>query len=486
MPNLSQLEVGSSDVELQLDNGDRLNIQSVVRKVNGRRLVCRALWQDKPVFAKIFFGKQAEKYARRDEQGVNLLTRAQIKTPELMLASGISSEQVRVLAYAAIEGADNAEAVWQVLPILSAQRKELALKLVAVIAGHHKAGLVQDDLYLKNFLLDRDHIWTLDGDAVRQSGWFKSHDYLSNLALLLSKLDVLELSAWMFDLCAAYVQARGGDLHVDLSALRRHADAIRYRVVAKYADSKVFRNCTDVKVQRDCTRFVAVSRKYDTQALDTVLQAPDDGLSDISQRLKSGNTCTVGKFLVAEQAMVIKRYNIKSFWHGLGRAWRASRAADSWSAAHRLLMLGIATPAPVALLEKRWGCLRRQAYLFCAWVDGPDVAEFFASTEISQTEKQGVANGLAQMFCKLAMLKLVHGDFKHSNVKIVGQQPMLIDLDAMQQYRCERTFVKQHRRDIARFMANWREQPEVAQMLETAFNEAYSNAGLAGFLKGFK
>ena len=50
-------------------------------------------------------------------------------------------------------------------------------------------------------------------------------------------------------------------------------------------------------------------------------------------------------------------------------------------------MYGIATAAPIALLEKRCGIIRRQAYFLAEYVDAPDAAEFFADTKVSAAQK---------------------------------------------------------------------------------------------------
>jgi hypothetical protein len=57
---------------------------------------------------------------------------------------------------------------------------------------------------------------------------------------------------------------------------------------------------------------------------------------------------------VAGRTLVIKRYNIKGFAHWLKRFWRPSRAWHSWREGNRLAFLGIATPKPLAVLEKRF------------------------------------------------------------------------------------------------------------------------------------
>ena len=66
-------------------------------------------------------------------------------------------------------------------------------QLTSAVALHHKVGLIQTDLYLKNFLVKDTAVYTLDGDGVRRlSKLFKKREALKNLATLFSKMDVLD------------------------------------------------------------------------------------------------------------------------------------------------------------------------------------------------------------------------------------------------------------------------------------------------------
>jgi tRNA A-37 threonylcarbamoyl transferase component Bud32 len=49
-------------------------------------------------------------------------------------------------------------------------RVALLQRAVACIASHHRAGLEQRDIHLNNFLLSGEHLYTLDGGGIRDSG----------------------------------------------------------------------------------------------------------------------------------------------------------------------------------------------------------------------------------------------------------------------------------------------------------------------------
>lgn len=119
--------------------------------------------------------------------------------------------------------------------------------------------------------------------------------------------------------------------------------------------NKVGRECTLFSVVRGAFALRAIRREEAPAMLPVLEQA--DALLDQGHLYKTGGAATVAKVEVAGRPLVIKRYNIKGFAHWLKRFWRPSRAWHSWREGNRLAFLGIATPKPLAVLEKRFsGC----------------------------------------------------------------------------------------------------------------------------------
>lgn len=480
MPDIADYSKHALDAAfaIELDDGSRLDVLMPVRRVPGKRLVCRGELHGREVYAKFFIGKSAEKYAARDCRGSQWLSDAGIATPPLLLQSRVEAQSCHVLVYAAIDGR-NAEEVWQSLAGQEQARFVLAAKLVEEVGRHHAAGIWQSDLYLKNFLVQGARVHTLDGDGIRRlRPLFRRRQAWDNLALLLSKFDVYSLADWLPLLLDRYGQVFGGNELPGLEPMQRLIARHRAEEMRRYAD-KVLRTCTDVVVEQDSSFFLAINRPYDNaslraalQIVDTLLDAPD------AIRLKSGNTCTVAEIEIDQRKMVIKRYNIKSFWHGLGRALRPSRAVVSWSNAYRLGICGLATPVAIAVLERRRWLLRKQAYLVTEFVSAPDSLTFFDDQAIEGAQKQQAAQGIARLFYSLFLLNVEHGDFKASNVLVQGVTPLLIDLDSMRQYRCSVRFRPRHIRDIRRFMKNWQSDAEVRHLLIEAFRAVYRDTDL--------
>lgn len=165
-PKPSECEVVENSI-VPLSDGSQLTELESYRVLPGRRWVMSANWQGLSVFAKIFIGPQAEKYAGRDAEGAQAMYEAGLLTPQLLWRGPDATGRAKVLIYAAILHAENVSQLY--MQYGDSQRLELIQKVVQVLAEQHAAGLVQTDMHLKNFVLAKDSVWALDGDGIRQS-----------------------------------------------------------------------------------------------------------------------------------------------------------------------------------------------------------------------------------------------------------------------------------------------------------------------------
>jgi tRNA A-37 threonylcarbamoyl transferase component Bud32 len=472
---------------LALTDGTVLHIGQHLRVLPGRRLVCFGEWQGQPVLAKVFMGKRAAYYAERDANGVKRLLEAHLATPPLLAQTSSQTGDMQVLLYEALMGADNAEQAMQANDVDGCII--IARRLVETVAAQHEAGLLQTDMYPKNFLiqngtLENPAVHAIDGDGIRPlRGFFPSWRAWRNLAILLAKLDPEILDRDLPSLVQRYREVRQLPPAPVSPLLRRVIDLSRWYASYQYADKKVLRTCSDVIVHKTSTLFSALNRQPPMTLLAVPSPVELDGwISQVAkaEALKRGNTSTVVRHDLDNVPVVIKRYNIKNFWHGIGRAWRQSRAAVSWRNGFRLQRYGIGTPKPLALAEERWGPFRRRAYLLAEYLDAPDVSAYFERPDLSDEDYLQACRHIARMFYQLKLLKISHGDCKASNIKMVNTTPSLIDLDSMQEHVSSHRFARYHVRDLRRFMRNWPPQSRVYRMLAHAFADIYRDAA---FLK---
>lgn len=457
---------------LELEDGSNIRDLEVVRYVPSRRCVCRGVWQGVSVYVKLFFGPKAQHYAQRDLNGVHHFNKAAISTPKILLHSELRNAHGVAIVFEAIDDAKNAEDFW--VESNEQSRLMLAKQLMRVLAEHHNAGLLQTDLYLKNFLVDSNAIYSIDGDGVRVYDALTKQYALRNLCQLLSKFDVLMLSQQLPALLQTYSDARLGHFSLALDDVQRKVDSVRIKAVNAYAEKKVFRQCTDVNVENGENKFIAIRSAFSNLSLPkTVVEL--DGYFKPENIIKNGNTCTVASVKMDQHSLVIKRYNIKGFWHGVGRAFRQTRAAVSWANAHRLQLLDLDTAHPVALIESRVFGLKGKAYFLAEHLDVPDMSEFFQRTS-NKALRAAAVKHTVELFYRLYLLKISHGDMKATNIKVLASgKPSLIDLDCMKQHQNVLSAKKAHARDIKRFMQNWKGQPSLYNAFIKAFKVVYAD-----------
>ncbi len=206
--------------------------------------------------------------------------------------------------------------------------------------------------------------------------------------------------------------------------------------------------------------------KY-TPEMKSFLEDPDIAF-DISDDLllKNGNSATLVRYEIDDNDLVIKRYNMKTRVHALRRAFKESRADHSWQYAHILQKKGINTPNPIAMKEKRFGPFRNKAYFICEYVKGPTALNYFQDSQYDNNDKSLMATKIIEMLSMLKSSMLSHGDMKATNIIIHDNKPFLLDLDSMVARTSKNRFIRAWAKDMKRFMQNWQDLPEIAQLFK--------------------
>lgn len=469
---------GDAPFGVLLEDQSILEADAIVRRVQNSRLVVKAAWQGQVVYAKLFIGASAQRHATRDAAGIKMLMQAGIKTPTLLLESSAEYQHknVQVLVFEEIKNAKTAEDL-----IKSSNEKArfaLAQRLVQTIAFHHDADILHTDIHLNNFLIDDDFVYTLDGDGIKQYVALTYTPAWKNLGELISKFDILDQQKWLPELLKSYLSICPWHMPLTVEKLAALANAHRIKCANNYA-KKVFRQCTDVNVREN---LPALQGLFYVASSHAGLMLPEniaelDAFLTPENLLKNGNTCTVALAEIDAKKIVIKRYNIKSIWHGLNRALRPTRAAASWANAHRLKLLGIATALPIALIEtKKLGLLgfnlRGKAYFLAEYIDAPDIAQYFANTSDKLKRAEAIKN-IAELFYRLCLLQISHGDMKATNIKMLENKPVLIDLDSMSQHQLSFYAERAHIKDLKRFMRNWKDDASLYNAFVKTFKVVY-------------
>lgn len=454
-----------------------LQLLSLLRVLPGQRYVGAGVWRGRPVLAKLLVGSKAARHFQRELDGVRLLAAQGLTTP-LLLADGLKDGEGGWLLFEFLEGAESLGDAWaevESLPALADEQTAVLAEALDAIGRMHGKGLWQEDLHLDNLLRHGGQLYLIDGAGVRAEAAgqpLSRQKVLENLGVFFAQLPK-SLEPFTEELLVYYLLSNS-EHALPLEALQKQIDKVRSWRLRDYLN-KVGRECTLFAVQRGAFALRAVRREEAAAMLPVLDQA--DALLDQGHLYKTGGAASVGRVEVAGRALVIKRYNIKNFAHWLKRFWRPSRAWHSWREGNRLAFLGIATPKPLAVLEKRFLWLRRSAYLVTEFLPGPDIIERFAPYVENGQAPEAELLALDQLFARLIAERISHGDFKGHNLFWQTDRWALIDLDSMCQHSSVGSFAPAYARDRARFMRNWPENSALYQVIDQRLPKEVSSAG---------
>ncbi|GGL97572.1 hypothetical protein GCM10009425_05830 [Pseudomonas asuensis] len=442
-----------------------LTLVSLLRVLPGQRYVGEARWKGRPVLAKLFVGTRSERHYTRECEGCRLLLDNQLTTPAI-LAEGFVQGQGGWLLFEFLAEAVSLESLWREVsqePSLSEGQQKVLEASLATIGELHAKGLWQDDLHLDNLLQKGESIYLIDGADIRaesQGRPLSQKQAMQNLGVFFGQLPA-RFDAYIEELLVAYLLTNS-EHALTPETIQQEAARIRTWRLKDFLE-KAGRDCSLFKVSRSGEGIVAI-RRDSVPIVEALLADPDRFIAQ-GHRYKDGGAATVARVEHAGNTYILKRYNIKSLGHWLTRFWRPSRAWHSWIQGNRLRFLGIDTPKPLGVMEKRWLGLRRRAYLITDYASGQDILARFEPYRDSAPPEQDLA-ALDVLFEGLVRERISHGDLKGNNVLWNGNHWSLIDLDAMTQHTSQQQFEKAFARDRERFLRNWPKDSALYRLLD--------------------
>lgn len=446
-------------------DGSEFYLDESLRELPDKRLVCRGLWKQRRVIAKLFLDpRNASRHWAREKQGIDALQRAGVPTPELIY-SGLAADGSPVLVSSYLPDADTALDIWARSSSLEL-KAALLRKLAEMVGRMHESGLVQEDQHLENFLAAENKIYAIDGDAIRIRNEGKPLGLKAssqNLALLFAQFppnheDLFEPAA------LNYAKLRNISYLPLLARLKRDLPDVRRKRRRKYIQ-KCTRTCSEFVRSQKAGRTAVFRRDAQGETLSRLLNDPQTFMQS-GKCLKNGKTSTVVRVQDNGVDWVVKRYNIKGLRHAFLRYFRPTRAWTSWQNSHRLKISGIATPRAVAVLEKRFGPLRSTGYYVCDFVAGRHAMDVFQDDAVPDTVKALLAEKFVLLFGLFCKLKISHGDCKATNFIFKDNELWVLDLDSMRECSFSLPFKRLFLKDRQRFLFNWQGLPDLQRWFD--------------------
>lgn len=456
LPSLVQLPSAGAPSQIRITQSLRL-LPGHRWVVAGTRVGVQEGGADAKVLLKLFVGPKAKRHFARELAGAQRLAASGVPTPALLdhgaLADGAGADNR--LGYCAFVLYDWIEA--ETLTVAPSEAD--FLRVVTTVAAMHEQGVQQTDMHLGNFMVNDEQLLAVDVSSIEAlptgSGGRKAQ--LENLAVLFAQRYVTAAQSELVQWTQTYQQARSAAWVRDEKTLPQQLEKLtqtqRYHRVRRYLD-KSMRDCTEFRAeQAGSQRFICVREHYD-DAFAAFARNPESLMVN-AQVLKAGNTATVVRAQLGRRTCIIKRYNIKSKRHQIAQTLRRQgRAERSWRNALRLQFLGLATAAPLALLETRQGLLRGTAYLVLQDLGDNDLLQAVQTDQ----DAQRWAPEVAQLLATLRYCGFVHGDTKATNFIVRNEQLHLIDLDSLIDTTTKQGHWRDHagyNKDEARLLRNW-------------------------------
>ncbi len=456
-----------SDLKHKPDNPNiEITCTHALRIIPAKRLVCSGSWDGNPVIVKFYLKLlDGKRHCKREVKGVEAFKKAGIKTPELLYRGNLESDSTPVLVFKKIEPSDDFALIWARVDN-DGERVELLKRLVSAFAYQHEAGIKQDDVHLKNYMMSGKEIYFIDGggvDAGHSGTPLAVAKSIRNLGALFSQF-YQEFDRLIPEVFPTYAGIRS--LPVNSRSFRRLDKEIdkqrRKRKNAYFR--KIYRECTAFVCKKSWQYYMVCDRNEYSEELIRFINNIDNEIES-SRLLKKGNSSTVGLVELNGRSMIVKRYNIKNFAHAISRCFRPSRAWISWKNAHLLGFMGVLTPMPIMFLERRLGIFRSKAYFLMEYVKGKDCYHLLHSDRVKAVEIKTIVKQFRQLLQTFADTSVLHGDLKATNFLVVENGELyVLDLDSMTEYRLRYGFKKRFNKKLKRLMKNWDDLPEVYDM----------------------
>ncbi len=426
-----------------------LSCTALLRSVKNRRYVYDALWNERNVIAKVFTHKfNGWRHVIREWKGLNALANRKINVPDpLFLGKTKKGDWVVV-----IEKINDSNTVLEIFNYTQNQEKkiELLLLMCRELAIQHKAGVLQKDFHLENFIQANGKIYTLDPGQMKFFTQEVPKDKsISNLAMLMLYLqDNNKISRDI--ICGEYFKLRNWKYtNQEEYPIQKQIELQRKKGI-KRGLKKCLRTSKRVfRIKKDGITAVFDKTFCDeTETLDFINQI--DKLMSEGKILKDGNTCYVSHLIWNNKNIVIKRYNHKNLLYSLCHSVITSRARKVWLLTQRLVMLGIHTPKPLAYIERRKGFILWNSYIVTEYVDGRNLYYVFNDESLPDNERAVITKQIEKLLQKLWSHRITHGDLKHSNIIITQNGPALTDLDQMKVHIFSLLFKRRQAKDAER------------------------------------
>ena len=341
----------------------------------------------------------------------------------------------------------------------TARKRRFIESFGEVVGKMHAAGIFHGDLRSHNILVRQQNtsweFFLIDNERTKKFRWLPFRLRLKNLVQINMYREGIT-NADRIRFFNKYWAERGKSKKAARALIEEVLEGTRWRLSSNYERTKRMKKClrTGKKYLRIRTgNHIAVfDRAFCGNGGPVRFIERIDALMHEGQILKGGNTSCVSRLTWDGKDVVVKRYNHRGLIHSLRHTIKRSRARRNWLYAHRLGVLDVATPRPLAYIEQHRGMLLWKSYIVTEYVEGQRLYDILQDSDVTQEERCAVTQHVRDVLDELGKHRITHGDPKHTNILITETGPVLTDLDAMRAHKLNWTYRIRQAKDRARFL----------------------------------
>jgi tRNA A-37 threonylcarbamoyl transferase component Bud32 len=307
-------------------------------------------------------------------------------------------------------------------------RASLATDLAQLVCAVHNRGIFYRDLHAGNILIrpadDGGHeLFLIDLHRAlfppRLMQWMKVRD----LAQLCNSLPETAIDRDLFlrEYCRE-VRCNEASLRFLIAAAAGKLEARRLRSRGK----RCTKNSTTFEVYAGVREGYCGRRDFGREAAREAIAghyaAMQHNRAQIRKQSKNSIISTHTPRTGSPAAICVKQYPYRGIRYGLKSLFTRSRARNSWVAGNALLLRGISTPLPLALVEQKLGLLVMESFLITEWLTGArelnDYILGLAQQEAPPSVKHAFITSLAATLRDLHEKGIYHADLKSTNILV--------------------------------------------------------------------
>lgn len=317
-------------------------------------------------------------------------------------------------------------------PVAPRTRRALAAALARLVADVHNAGIEHRDLHERNIILrgDPDGQFELvildlhELEAHSRLRWSRAVRELSRMGRYFTlrtsaadRLRFFRIYANRRNVAAERVDREAK--RVEASTIASRADFWHRRATRSPAKN------SRIVVSKRGNVTVTSNRDLPDGAIELLLADPESAFRDRRVRwLKDGRATRVAEVtLPGLGAVVYKQYYFRGWAHALVSVFRKNQANRAWRNGATLLLRELPTPAPLALIERRWRGVPMTSFLITELIPGSKSVVAYLDVHLPGLDDASRRRTLRQLVDRAARLMrqlhergVTHPDLKASNV----------------------------------------------------------------------